>query len=397
MQTRFEDDNKYDTFGDRRFWLPFSAADWPRAGGCVFIQIEAQPISPAPRTGCAIYAERLQDVNGFALGGGWYGVALGPYSRTEADVRLEPVAAHGQIPRDSYIAQSDAYSQQFWPVGAASSRAGRAAPRARAPRQHRTRAATRRRQRRHSRRRPRPNPRPSRGNPARGAGVRGALTAAEREQLQIALRWAGFYNAAIDGAFGRGTRNAMAGWQRRNGYEPTGILTTRQRDDLLRPVQRHSRRARPADGSRDAAPASRWTSRWASCAFDNYESPFAHYDADRRPAGAGAADQPAGRPDTLYGLYEIMQTLEIVPLEGERERRSNGLPSPAPMRGSSPIPRPVWRAGRSRASPWSGPRATRNAAAGCWARCSRASNASRRARPGRDRRIPSHRSTWCRG
>ena len=55
------------------------------------------------------------------------------------------------------------------------------------------------------------------------------LTAGEREQLQVALAWAGVYEGGIDGAFGRGTRTAMALWQGRNGYEATGILTARER------------------------------------------------------------------------------------------------------------------------------------------------------------------------
>jgi len=43
-----------------------------------------------------------------------------------------------------------------------------------------------------------------------------------------------FYNAAIDGSFGRGTRNSMAAWQEANGYEINGILTTAQRAELLK-------------------------------------------------------------------------------------------------------------------------------------------------------------------
>ena len=53
------------------------------------------------------------------------------------------------------------------------------------------------------------------------------------ETLQIALEWFGFYNSGIDGAFGPGTRAAMAAWQADQALEQTGILTTRQREDLL--------------------------------------------------------------------------------------------------------------------------------------------------------------------
>jgi peptidoglycan hydrolase-like protein with peptidoglycan-binding domain len=60
-----------------------------------------------------------------------------------------------------------------------------------------------------------------------------ALDRGEREMLQIALKWAGFYNSSIDGAFGRGTRASMSAWQDANGYTNTGVLTTLQRADLL--------------------------------------------------------------------------------------------------------------------------------------------------------------------
>ena len=53
-----------------------------------------------------------------------------------------------------------------------------------------------------------------------------------RKELQIALQWEGYYRSLIDGAFGPGTRGAMRGWQEDNGFEPTGVLTTRQRDIL---------------------------------------------------------------------------------------------------------------------------------------------------------------------
>ena len=59
------------------------------------------------------------------------------------------------------------------------------------------------------------------------------LTPEERKDLQTALQWFGYYPAAIDGAFGPGTRNSMSAWQEARGYEPTGILTTRQRRILL--------------------------------------------------------------------------------------------------------------------------------------------------------------------
>jgi hypothetical protein len=64
------------------------------------------------------YAEILEDVNGFALGGGWHGIALGPYTRADAETALLPYHRDGLIPRVAVIAESSSLRQQFWPVGA---------------------------------------------------------------------------------------------------------------------------------------------------------------------------------------------------------------------------------------------------------------------------------------
>lgn len=44
----------------------------------VWIQIEAQPNLNAATERARAYAADLPDVNGFSLGGGWYGIALAP-------------------------------------------------------------------------------------------------------------------------------------------------------------------------------------------------------------------------------------------------------------------------------------------------------------------------------
>ena len=54
----------------------------------VWVQIEAQPSLALAEDAIRSYSESLQDVNGFALGGGWYGIALGPYARDDAEKDL---------------------------------------------------------------------------------------------------------------------------------------------------------------------------------------------------------------------------------------------------------------------------------------------------------------------
>jgi len=145
------------------------------------------------------------------------------------------------------------------------------------------------------------------------------LSRPAREQLQVALAWAGFYRSGIDGAFGPGTRAAMAAWQGANGYDDTGVLTTRQRAALI--------------GAYNAVLAGLGLELVANAdagialqiplgvvAFAGEEPPFARYDATGEIGAQVLLISQAGDLNRLFGLYEILQTLEIVPPEGPRSR-----------------------------------------------------------------------------
>ncbi len=54
------------------------------------------------------------------------------------------------------------------------------------------------------------------------------LSNAEKQDIQRGLRSAGYYNGAIDGVFGSGTRGSIRDWQRAEGDAPTGYLTAAQ-------------------------------------------------------------------------------------------------------------------------------------------------------------------------
>lgn len=285
----------------------------------VFIQIEAQPSLAQAEAALRGYASRLDNVNGFSLGGGWYGIALGPYSPDDAGQLLRNLRANGVIPRDSYLAATSEYRDQFWPVGAglASEAPVQPTPQPEAaepPSETPVVEAA-----------PEPEPQPVIDETPREARASEALlNRAQREQLQIALRWAGVYDAGIDGAFGRGTRGAMAAWQSQNGFDATGILTTGQRAALMGQYNA------VLDGLdmrmvRDERAGIRIEMPTAAVGFDRYEAPFALYEpTGDLPARVLLISQPGDR-QSMGGLYEIMQTLEIVPLEGPRERNRDGF------------------------------------------------------------------------
>lgn len=301
----------------------------------VWVQIEAQPSLSLAEQSIRGYAQRLQDVNGFALGGGWYGIALGPYTRTDANRVLQVLRSEGAIPRDSYVALPGAFRDQFWPRGAddlsASGTATAAIPQpteptepaeAEAPATPSTTApatgtdtATAVE--------PAPAPIPDE-TPAEARRSEALLTREERMDLQVWLKWAGFYNSAIDGAFGRGTRGSMAAWQESNGYDPTGILTTQQRAALKK---QYNAVLEGLDLRRvtDNTVGISMMIPTGVVQFDRYEAPFAHFlptgDIDARVI----LISQEGDQTAMNGLYDILQTLTIIPEDGPRERRSDGF------------------------------------------------------------------------
>ncbi|MDF1727897.1 MAG: serine protease [Sulfitobacter sp.] len=291
----------------------------------VFIQIEAQPSLNLATQSARDYAAQLEDVNGFALGGGWYAVVLGPYTASDAETLLRSYRRSGLVPRDSYLQPPERFSQQFWPVGANVLGQVTVTPleeneetslvqqleealQSEAP----TEAAT-----------DTTPPPPATQEPdetiAEARRSERALTGEERRALQVALQWAGFYTAAIDGAFGRGTRSSMRAWQEANNFEPTGVLTTRQRAALFRQYNA------VLDGLdmrlvQDTRAGIELTIPTAELTFERVEPPFVHYQSTGDIGARLLLISQAGDQDTLYGLYDIMQTLEIVPLAGPRER-----------------------------------------------------------------------------
>jgi peptidoglycan hydrolase-like protein with peptidoglycan-binding domain len=274
----------------------------------VWVQIEAQPtLSEATQSARAFSAE-LQDVYGFAMRGGWYAIALGPYSRRDAEQVLRVYRAEGTIPRDSFIAFSDNFGSRFWPVGDTP-----AQPAASTEPQPQPEPA------------PEPEIRQADETPREARASENQLSRDEKQNLQRLLQWAGYYNSAIDGAFGRGTRASMAAWQTDNGYEPTGVLTTRQRAELLAQYNAILKGldlklvSEGRTGIDMKLPL-------GAVSFEKYEAPYAHYAPTGTVPGAKVLlISQTGDRGTLYGLYDIMQTLEIVPLNGPRKLDKNSF------------------------------------------------------------------------
>ena len=270
--------------------LPFSAA----AQESAWIQIAARPTSSEAAELADVYSGTLQDVESYALSSGWFAITLGPYGRTEAESMLRRLLKSGAVKGDAFVSDGGNYQARIWPVGAPVVAAAPAAPSEPAG--------------------------PADESVQEAIASEALLTQAEKEELQILLRWAGFYNSGIDGAFGRGSRAAMEAWQVARGHEATGVLTTGQRAALLAEYNAVFE-GLDLETVTDATAGISAKIPLEVVAFDSYVPPFAKY----APSGDLQAQvllisQP-GDARRLQSLYDVLQTLAIVPREGSRRIR----------------------------------------------------------------------------
>lgn len=300
---------------------------WPgpaRAQDGVFIQIESHASLTEAESRARAYAQLVPDVNGFRAQTGLYAVALGPYSAVRAQGLLQQLLAQGLVPRDSFVVTGTPYVAQVYPVGANTLVAPVPVPggvelpvieQTALPETGATQV-------------PAPAPEPAQApeppeeTPQQALASEAQLDRAGRDALQIALQWFGFYRSTIDGAFGPGTRSAMTAWQQDRGFDTTGILTTRQRAQLLEDY-RGEVAALGLEPVRDDRAGLQVDLPLGMVQFGRYNFPFAQYDAINDSGVQVLLISQPGDRNTLFGLYEIMQTLDIVPLEGQRERQGD--------------------------------------------------------------------------
>ncbi|MBO9446208.1 serine protease [Ruegeria sp. R14_0] len=273
----------------------------------VWVQVEAQPSLREAQERAQDYANNLPDVNGFRLNSGWYAIVIGPYLRGDAEQVLRVYRAEGQIPADSYITFTSALGQQFWPVGANILDRGVVTPPVEPQPEQPVVGLT-----------------PQASDETRSQALQSErlLSTQERMDLQTALQAAGFYNSTIDGAFGQGTRRSMGDWQRFNGFEATGVLTTAQRkalmDDFNAPLLSVGMEpySDPQAGINMDLPLGVMN-------FDRYEAPFVHFNSTTDLDAKALLISQKGDQATLRALYEVLQSLEIVPLDGPRQLRGD--------------------------------------------------------------------------
>jgi hypothetical protein len=268
----------------------------------VWLQVEAHPDLSEAQDRARAYAALFPETSGFRLRSGWYGIMLGPYPADEAGLRLDSLKRDGMIPPDSFIAFARDFGERYF---------GSAEPASPAPDPVAPEVAED------------PDPQPAALPDETRAEARDSeaiLTPEERKDLQVALQWFGFYEGGIDGAYGPGTRKSMSAWQEAEGMlEPTGILTSRQRAKLLQ-AWRDEVSAFGFTEVVETEAGITVTLPLGLVEFDHYEPPFAHFRARSESAPRIVLISQPGDQGALSGLYDILQTLDAVPLDGERSR-----------------------------------------------------------------------------
>lgn len=312
-----------------------------------WVQIEAHATLRTAEESAARFTQRLGNVAGFRIGGGWYGLAVGPFEAPEdAEAVRAALIREREIRGDAYVTDASIYGDQFWPAGVNAAELPVLGPDGTArengaglivltpepePRTSATEEVTdpviEPSPEPLATPEPEPEPLPEPEPVETLADARAfdrLLDRDERAEIQTALQWFGFYTMRIDAAFGPGTRRSIEAWQRENGYEPWGFLTERQRDRLMQDYQAAMARY-DFRTVRDERAGIEINLPMGMVAFDRHESPFAHFGEINDSGFRVLLISQEGTQETLFGLYEIMQTLTVIPVEGQRERRRNGF------------------------------------------------------------------------
>lgn len=306
-----------------------SAPDRAVAQSLSWIQVEAQPDIRTARQRARTYARNFPNVRAFRTPTGWYAITIGPVAADQAEARLQNLKDRARVPNDAFLVENRLLLSQIWPVDANAGASGLQvasaigasgdasgggltitgqtdeATGASGQDQTQTEEAVEEV--------PEETPRQARALERR-------LSRDKKMEIQTALVWTGHYESAIDGAFGSGTRRAIKAYQVSMGYDDTGYLTTRQMDELTNGYQETLARIgfSPVIDNTAGIEVPMPTN---LVEFSKFEAPFAHYDAKGDAKVRVLLISQEGSRQSLSGLYDIMETLEIVPLEGYRQKK----------------------------------------------------------------------------
>ena len=309
------------------FWAHTATAQLSSTDS-VWIQLEAQPDRPSALQSIERYMQDFSNVVGFDIGAGWFGVALGPYQKDTVETVWQDFYNSGLIPRTSFITTGTSYRSQIPLATLVPSQPTKptspvllSMPTALIESSNKPNQAT---------------------NPAMLAPAKVPVEAIassglsdtkqraqafeaeqarsldEKKYLQRALAFVGLYSGAIDGLIGSGTRGAMAQWQVSNGHDDTGVLTTLQHDKLITDYKIPLVGLGFTQITEIQAGISIHIPK-AILGTPKYDEPFVRFEANDSTGVKVILISQAGDKARLKALYEVIQTLSIVPKGGVRK------------------------------------------------------------------------------
>lgn len=312
------------------FWSSFAYAQTEPADAA-WIQIEASSSREVTLRRLEALDGALENLAGFAIGGGWFGIAVGPFpDRDTAQEKLRELRREGRAPSDSFITGSTSLREQIWPEGVDLLSQLQQSAQATAP-STQTETQT-----------------PEATQPdtsgaaaqvvnevvaqaveeqsslevieetlAQARASERLLTSDQKKELQEALQWAGVYNSTIDGLYGQGTRTAMSKWQGARDLKRTGVLTTMQRATLLKDFYAILEGLDFQTITDETAGIEVLAPMGVLQPFV-YDAPFLRFEGKEPDGPKLILISQMGDDARMAALYNVLQTLEIMPQDGPR-------------------------------------------------------------------------------
>ncbi|MDT2083996.1 MAG: serine protease [Planktomarina sp.] len=278
----------------------------------VWIQVEARPDLKSAMNRIKVYRTKISNVVGFEIEGGWFGITLGPYKSHIADALLAEFKEKGLIPPDSFVARRVTYGSQFYTPRTSSPQLITEQSLNQAEVDTTTQVVT---------------------EIAIATETatelelsdaekleitkisENALTFDEKKYLQRALAWANHYQGAIDGLYGPETRQAILDWQIKNRYPHTGFMAPAERSLLLNKYTSVISKLNLVQISNLRAGITLLVPR-GILGPAKYEAPFVRFEATDNSNTQIILISQAGDATRLKALFEVIQTLDIVPKGG---------------------------------------------------------------------------------
>lgn len=296
--------------------------------GLSWVQIAAHPEKSQALERISNYTKNFGNIVGYEIGAGWYGIALGPYTRTFAEDALNEYIGSGLIPEDSFVTNGTSYQTQYYPLtniepmqveapkttllgdfGTTGPQIFQAENTEEAPIIS-------------------VGAEVEAENPeeqfARAQSSERNMSSKQKQILQKALAWSGHYTGKIDGLYGPGTRGAMTLWQTENGFVATGVLTALQRESALNDYNAFlvdmgfETTFDLRSGISLEVPKNILGSA-------QYDPPFIRFEPkDLIDARLILISQTGGQA-RLIALFDVLQTLELFPTNASQEVRKSSF------------------------------------------------------------------------